>query len=78
MTERRVEYARLIGQGVTVSEACRRLGVDRKTGHWWKNGGTITRNGITRSRGTDHQPAARVDSPRYLSEHERVLIADGA
>ena len=78
MTEKRVEYARLIGQGVSVSEACRRLGVDRKTGHWWKNGGTITRNGITRfvEPIINRQPA-RADSPRFLSERERVVTADG-
>ena len=79
MTEKRVEYARLLRQGVSVSEACRQLGVDRKTGHWWKNGGTVTRNGITRVvEPTINQQPARVESPRYLSAHERVLIADGA
>ncbi len=48
MTEKRKVYVRLIRQGVSNSEACRRLGIDRKTGHWWKNGGVITRNGIVR------------------------------
>ncbi len=79
MTEKRVEYARLLRQGVSVSEACRRLGIDRKTGHWWKNGGSVTRNGVTRvlEPVINRQPAL-VESLRYLSAHERVVIADGA
>lgn len=78
MVDRQREYVRLIRQGVTNSEACRRLRIDRKTGHWWKNGGVVTRNGVTRivepivGRLTE-RPA----SPRYLSEGERVAIADG-
>src|SRR5918994_3229837 len=78
MVDRQREYVRLIRQGVTNSEACRRLRIDRKTGHWWKNGGVVTRNGVTRivepivGRLTE-RPA----SPRYLSEDERVAIADG-
>ena len=70
MTDKRVEYARLIRQGVSVSEACRRLGIDRKTGHWWKNGGNITRNGITTfvAPVIDRQPE-RVESARCLSQH---------
>jgi IS30 family transposase len=48
MVDRRRDYVRLIRQGVTDSEVCRRLRIDRKTGHWWKNGGGVTRNGVTR------------------------------
>lgn len=78
MVDKQREYVRLIRQGVSNSEACRPLGIDRKTGHWWKNGGTLTRNGVTRIvepivGRIPEQPA----SPRYLSEDERVAIADG-
>jgi transposase, IS30 family len=78
MVDRRRDYVRLIRQGVTDSEVCRRLRIDRKTGHWWKNGGGVTRNGVTRivepivGRLTE-RPA----SARYLSGDERVAIADG-
>lgn len=47
MVDKQREFARRIKQGVSSSEACRRLGIDRKTGHWWKNGGQVTRNGVT-------------------------------
>ena len=45
MIDKQREFARLLARGVSVSEACRRLGIDRKTGHWWKNGGVLRRNG---------------------------------
>lgn len=78
MTDQRVRYVRLIRQGVSNSEACRRLGIDRKTGHWWKNGGVVTRNGITRVvEPIINQHKVRAESVRYLSEAERVVIADG-
>lgn len=78
MVDKQREYARLIRQGVSNSEACRRLGIDRKTGHWWKNGGVVTSNGVTRivEPIVDRVPE-RPASPRYLSEDERVVIADG-
>ena len=78
MTDKRLEYVRLIRIGVSNSEACRRLGIDRKTGHWWKNGGSVTRNGITRvvEPIIDHH-LVPVESGRYLTESERVTIADG-
>ena len=45
----------------------------------WKNGGSVTRNGVTRvvEPVISRQPA-RVDSLRYLSAHERVVLADRA
>ena len=79
MTEKRIEFTRLIRQGVSGSEACRRVGIDRKTGHWWKNGGTVTRNGTTTFvKPVIDQHPEREESGRYLSESERVQIADGA
>ena len=48
MVDKQREYVRLIRQGVTNSEVCRRLKIDRKTGHWWKNGGVVTRHGVIR------------------------------
>ncbi len=78
MLDKREQYARLIRQGVSNSEACRRLGIDRKTGHWWKNGGSTTRNGVTRViKPIVNQVPERPESGRYLSDVERVRIADG-
>jgi len=72
MTEKRELYVRLIHQGMTNSAACRQLGIDRKTGHWWKNGGVVIRNGVTRVVAPITAPAATPaeSSTRYLSEEE--------
>jgi transposase, IS30 family len=78
MVDKQREFARLIRRGVTNSEACRRLGIDRKTGHWWKNGGRVTRHGVTRVvEPVIHRHPESTASPRYLSQDERVVIADG-
>lgn len=78
MVDKQRQYVRLIRQGVSNSEACRRLEIDRKTGHWWKNGGVVTRNGVARVvEPILDRVAERPASPRYLGEDERVGIADG-
>jgi transposase, IS30 family len=78
MTEKRREYVKLIRQGVSNSKACRDLGIDRKTGHWWRNGGVVTRHGVSRFvEPIIHQRSGAVESRRYLSEGERIRIADG-
>jgi transposase len=76
-TAERALFARLIVQGVSNSEACRRVGINRRTGTRWLYGRTIT-NSCGR---TLHYPGVistrtRVISPRFLSEDERVVIAD--
>ena len=77
MTDKREQYVRLIGQGMSNSAACRSLGIDRKTGHWWKNGGVVVRNGVTRVvKPVEAQVTPKLESGRYLSEDERVTIAD--
>lgn len=76
-TEKREWFARLIAQGVSDSQAWRIVGVNRKTGKRWRHGRTITRSSGKRL----HYPPVinvrkREISPRYLSEGERVRIAD--
>ena len=79
MSRQREEYARLIARGVSNAEACRLVGVNRRTGTRWRFGRTVpARDGSER-----HYPAmvtVAVDgatrSSRYLSEDERGLIAD--
>ncbi len=79
--EKREQFARLIAQGYNNSEACRIAGINRRTGKRWRHGRTITtRDG----RKLHYAPviAARAGrrvreiSDRYLSEQERVRIAD--
>ena len=74
---KREEWARLIGLGVSNSEACRIVGVNRRTGKRWRHGRTITGRRGQRY----HYPPVinnreRVVSARFLSEEERFAIAD--
>src|SRR5262245_58320663 len=76
-TAKRERFAELIARGVNNSEACRIVGVNRKTGKRWRHGRTITSSSGRRL----HYPPVigagkREISPRYLSEDERVLIGD--
>ncbi len=76
-TSKREQFARLIAGGVANAEACRLVGVNRRTGTRWRFGREIT----SRSGEKLHYPAVinsrkREISPRYLSEDERVRIAD--
>ena len=75
--EKRGQWAVLIAQGASNSEAWRHVGVDRKTGVRWRHGRTV-RSAVGRSR---HYPPVMIIEPksrsdRYLSEEERVQIAD--
>src|SRR6266496_3070149 len=40
--EKREQFARLIAQGFNNSEACRIVGINRRTGKRWRHGRTIT------------------------------------
>jgi transposase, IS30 family len=76
-TAKREQYARLIAQGVSSVQACRIVGVNPRTGKRWRHGRTITSSSGRRL----HYPPVintrkREISPRYLSEEERVRIAD--
>jgi len=79
--EKREHFGRLIARGFSNSEACRIVGINRRTGKRWRHGRTITtRDG----RKLHYAPVAgagagrrvREISDRYLSEQERVQIAD--
>lgn len=77
LAEKRALFAKLIAQGINNSEACRTVGVNRKTGNRWRYGRKITDS----TGRTLHYPAMkkaeeRVISSRFLSEEERVIIAD--
>jgi transposase, IS30 family len=68
---------RLIAQGVNDSEACRLVGMDRKTGNRWWYGRRV---GNSVGALVIYRPVkiteSRLRSPRYLSEQERIQIAD--
>jgi len=75
--EKQQRYVELIAGGVTNSEACRLVGIDRKTGNRWRYGRKV-RNSAGAL--VIYPPVkiieAKPRSPRYLSEPERIQIAD--
>lgn len=77
LAEKQEWFARLIRQGVGNSEACRIVGVNRRTGTRWRYGRTIL-NTVGEA---VHYPAvtstvSKPVHPRYLSPEERTTIAD--
>ncbi len=79
MTDKRAQYLRLVQQGTSNAEACRIVGVNRKTGTRWKHGRKYT----NRADETWVYPPvaspeklAEPPSGRFLSEFERIRIAD--
>jgi transposase, IS30 family len=76
-TEKREHWARLIARGVSNSEACRIVGINVRTGKRWRHGRTVT---TSDGRSLHYAPVitsrkAEI-SGRYLSEDERVTIAE--
>ncbi len=77
LTAQRELYARLVGQGMSNSEACRQVGVNRRTGTRWRFGRSIpATSGPPLQYPAVITTEPRPISPRYLSEDERVVIAD--
>lgn len=77
LTTQRVEFGRLISSGVTNSEACRLVGVNRRTGTRWRFGRIVrVDESMSREYPAVINSGCRVVSPRFLSETERVAIAD--
>ena len=77
MTAQREAFVRLIARGVSNAEACRVVGVHRRTGTRWRLGRTV----ISSSGSALHyQPVTTTAAPglsaRYLSEDERIVIGD--
>src|SRR3990172_6833198 len=76
LTSERDLYINLMRQGMSNAAACRIVGVNRKTGHRWRYGRSITiRAGEIRTYPAITRPAPV--SARFLSEAERIAIADG-
>ena len=76
-TEKQDRVVRLIAQGVNNSEACRQVGINRRTGTRWRFGRTVQN---TAGVNVHYAPARSVTPstrhPRYLSLDERTVIAD--
>lgn len=75
--EKQRRYVELIAQGVNNSEACRLVGIDRKTGNRWRYGRKVRNSaGVVVIYPPVKIKETRPRSPRYLSELERIGIAD--
>jgi transposase, IS30 family len=74
LTEERRVYLRLMQQGMSNAEACRIVGINRRTGKRWRNGRAPS------GRNVGAPPIAVVAPPpgpsRYLREADRIHIAD--
>lgn len=73
-TSKRALYIDPIAKGISNSQAGRRVGINRRTGTRWRYGRTVT----TAAGGQRHYPAVHRQeiSERFLSQQERVVIAD--
>jgi transposase, IS30 family len=78
LADKRDQYLRLMAQGMSNSAACRQVGINRKTGNRWRYGRKVVdRAGNTRFYApiTGQQDVGAI-SLRFLSEDERIVIAD--
>ena len=78
LTERQDKFVRLIAQGVSNAEACRMVGVNRRTGTRWCFGRSVLN---TAGEAVEYPPVClptppKPRHPRYLSLAERNMIAD--
>ena len=76
---KREAFARLISEGVPSLRASRMVGIDPRTGKRWRNGRRIASGGRVLDLPPVITPIAltvKRYSPRYLSEDERVRLAD--
>jgi transposase, IS30 family len=76
-TGKREYWARLIARGVSNAEACRIVGINVRTGKRWRHGRTVTTWDGRRLHYAPVIAKRKVEiSGQYLSEDERVTIAD--
>ncbi|KJL45889.1 Integrase core domain protein [Microbacterium trichothecenolyticum] len=77
MTQKRRKFLELLAHGWSVRSACKKLGISRSSGNRWKNGSLVRQKDGTVKFVPPLEPlAVRTISPRFLSEAERIQIAD--
>lgn len=72
MVETRCKYARLMSQEINNAEACRMLGINRRTGMRWRRGRTVK---DANGRETSYPPISRIAPPS--SRHGICSKTDG-
>lgn len=74
---KRQQFLKLLARGWTLAAARREVGVSRSTGHNWRNGHTVRlKDGTVHFVPPLNPLTTKTISPRFLSEAERVEIAD--
>jgi transposase, IS30 family len=77
MSQKRREFVELLAKGWSMRATCQELGIGRSTGHIWKNGTVVRRKDGTVKLVPPLEPlAVRSISPRFISEQERIQVAD--
>ena len=75
--DKREAFARLIAEGVPSARASRMVGINPRTGKRWRNGRRLASGGrVLDLAPVITTPPTKHYSPRYLSEDERVHLAD--
>ena len=74
LSREREHYLALVAQGLSNSQACRVVGVNPRTGREWRNGRPEGR--VKRSRPPARKVLVAGASSRFLTEDERIVIAD--
>jgi len=75
---KRDAFARLMSEGVSLSQAAREVGINRRTAKWWRNGRVLRYpdGRVLKLPPVINAPEPKTYSPRYLSEDERIRLAD--
>lgn len=75
---KRETFARLISEGVSVAQAAREVGINRRTAKWWRNGRVLRYpdGRVLNLPPVVNVPEPKAYSPRYLSEDDRIRLAD--
>ena len=77
LTDKRALHMRLMTEGMSSLEACRRVGTNARTGKRWRNGRPVVRADGTAYVYSAIAARARPElSARFLSQAERACIAD--
>jgi transposase, IS30 family len=74
LVREREEYFRFMDQGLSSSDACRRVGINLRTGKRWRNGRTPS--GKRKAAAPVRPVVPPSASSRYLCEADRIHIAD--
>ena len=76
MSAKREQFLKMVGQGWSVAAAARELGISRSSANNWKNGYRVARTDGTVVVFEALTPTPQPISARFLSQEERLVIAD--